>query len=1102
MKVAARLAVLVGLLTLAACGDDDSRSPLPVATATDRPLPTSTRTHTAPPTASPTVPPTATRTVTYSPQPSLTATSTPLPTATLTMTTRPTVTATLAPADRLQALPADETWNLTGVFAPVHVVRTEGSVPHIYASSRRDLSFVQGFVVARDRFFMMDLMRRLGLGRVSELIGDLALDTDLESRLTGMTYVADRIAAGMSDEQAVLADAFAAGVNAYIDEVKARRLPLPSELRLAGPLLGVANPRNLMEPFTRRDISGILAVIVYQSSYEGGDVGNTRARATLDDLFSGVALETLRKAGARIDLPNGITPFRPVASAAGFGVERGDTFTPGPTPDEVPGARTVRLAPRQSVARKTTAPDSLVERLSARLDTIEERLGRIDGFGSNSWAVSGAHTATGDTFLAGDGHLQLDIPPIFFQVGLDDSVLGGGNTHQFGIVIPGFFIMPVGTNGRVAWCQTQLSADITDWYQEQVQLDSAGLPVTTLFQGERRPLERIDETFLIRDVPALESEGRTEVHPRFRLFDGRFLAEIEGRRTNPGAALPPGESAVYTLSGLVVPGDTDGDGVVSGISFDYSALDIGQVLAGADGFGHSADVEEFRQHSRKLIGYSQNVVAADDQGGVLYTSYHAVPCRGYLPRQANGDFTPGADPTQLIDGTQYRGFEIPTTGGLVDEGAAGGDPHRCLVPFDSTPQSIDPQRGYVLSANNDPGRIAFDGTLQRDPWYIGGPWDNGFRAGVIEDELVRTVAERSGDLTRMAAIQGNHRSPLGTDFARYLIEAIRYARGLSPSGMLPPWEERLEALYHSDREAMDEVEQRLVAWGERGFDAASGVETFYHTPAADDADDAVATMIFHAWISRFMRSVWDDEGIHGGLFGNGDLTRMSLIGRFLAERDAGTSVFASHNPETGESVFFDRLGTPQVETSRELMLQSLAGTLEFLRSAPLAADSGGFGTNDMSRWLWGLRHQVRFESLLAPFLGNDPSFEIFTAPFAIDTAKLPLAPTLPAGDPRIGLRWFPRPGDQWNVDAANPGLSGTNFSHGSGPVMRMVFALRNGEVSGLNILPGGQSGLSESPNFSDQAALWLANEAYPVRFHLDDVLAGVTKHEVFLPAPD
>lgn len=1090
----------LALMTLSACGDEDGGATPPLPTST----PTSTRsftpTSTLAPSATQTSSPLPTATPT-SPPPPPTQTPTSIPTSTSTATAIPTASATptatvpLTDAERLMSVAQKEEWNLAGLTDEVQILRTEGNVPHIYASNRHDLAFAQGFEVARDRYFMMELTRRLGLGKVTELIGDNALDTDLESRLTGLTYVADRIVAGFDPEQAELADAFAAGVNAYVEQAKARKLPLPSELRLASALLGVTDPRQLLSNFTRRDIAGILAVIVYQSSYETGDIGRTAAYASVDGSFVGAPFEELRRAGLKQDVAGSVAPFYPVGSSAGFGLEIGDQFIPGPLPPSAP------LAPGRARSAQSSAGIDLAKSLAPILDRLEQRLGRVDGFGSNSWAVAGAKTHAGETLVAGDGHLGLDVPCIFFQLGLDTSVLGGGSIHQLGLVIPGFFVMPVGTNGHVGWSQTQLSSDLNDWYNEQIHLDANGLPSETLFQGTWQPVQRHDESFVIANVPALGSEGRTETWPRFTLFDGRWLAEIEGRRVSADEPIAEGESRMYTMRGLIVPGDTDGDGVISAISFDYTAFDIDRVLAGADGFGQSANVEEFRQHAKKLIGYSQNIVAGDDSGDILYTSYNAVPCRGYLPRQQDGHWAPGANPQRLLDGTQYGGFEVPKTNGLPDENAAGDDPYRCIVPFDSTPQSVTPSRGYVLTANNDPAAIQRDGSLEDDPWYIGGSWDVGFRAHTIDKELSRIVAEGHGDADAMAELQSNHESRLGENFSPFLAEAIGYARTLQMvDRILSPAEQRAVELYSADSAAFDEVKQRIDDWATRGFDAASGVASFYHTPTADDAQDAVATMIFNAWIGRFMHSVWDDEPFNTGVLPEGDMTRLKLIHRFLKARDAGNNGgFASFNPDTGESIYFDIVSTGDVETSREMMLRALRDALAFLRAAPIEAGRGGFGTDDMSKWVWGLRHQVKFESLLAPFLGNNPDFEVFTRPFAIDTSKLPLAPNLSDDDPRKGLRWFPRHGDQWGVDAANPGLGGTDFTHGSGAVMRMVFALKDGHVSGYNIIPGGQSGLTDSAYFADQAALWLGNKAFPVRFHVPDVVAGATGREALKP---
>jgi penicillin amidase len=153
----------------------------------------------------------------------------------------------------------------------------------------------------------------------------------------------------------------------------------------------------------------------------------------------------------------------------------------------------------------------------------------------------------------------------------------------------------------------------------------------------------------------------------------------------------------------------------------------------------------------------------------------------------------------------------------------------------------------------------------------------------------------------------------------------------------------------------------------------------------------------------------------------------------------------------------------------------------------------------MSQWLWGLRHQVKFRSLLADFIGDNPAFSFLADSFSLTTETLPLAEGLTSEDPRKKLMWFPRGGDNYSVDAANPGFGGTNFTHGSGPVMRMVIALKDGKVWGQNIVPGGQSGLLDSEHHHDQVGLWLANETVPFRFHPQDVVDGALSMELLEP---
>ena len=707
------------------------------------------------------------------------------------------------------------------------------------------------------------------------------------------------------------------------------------------------------------------------------------------------------------------------------------------------------------------------------------------GFGSNAWAVAGSATRDGRSLLAGDGHLPLSIPSLFYAIGMDTSVLGGGDTHQVGLVLPGLPTLAVGTNGDVAWSQTQLFGDITDWYAEELVLDADGRPAASVFAGATRPLVAIDETYTIADVPILGSDGRTETWTRYTTFDGRLLAEVEGRDAAPGDPLAPGEALINVAGAWVVPGDIDGDGVVTAVSVDHTAFDEGNILAVSDRFGHATSVAEFQDATRGLVAYSQNIIAADRSGSIFYTGYQAVPCRGYLPRQPDGSWTPGADPTQLIDGTQDPGFTIPVAAdGQVIEGDP--DPTRCVVPFDEYPQVIDPPSGYVLTANNDIGCISVDGSLTDDPWYIGGPWLEGYRAKRIDERLADSVG--TADIATMVDIQADHHSNVAEQFLPIVLAS--YDRVLASAPGEDPSLDRARAAIDADADAMDEAVTRLRAWSAAGLPARSGVETFYAAVEPGDLEHSVATSLWHAWISKVIARTLDDERFPSVYHPTGDTGRTRLLTKMFGGRGPGNPRgLASYHPDTEESVFFDIRDTPERETSDEVVVLALADALAALAAPPNDDNQGGYGTDDMSQWLWGLRHVVRFESLLTEVFGSEPSLSFLTDPFNIDTDRLPLADDLPVGDPRRELRWFPRHGDMLAVDAANPGFGTDDHSYGSGPVFRMVIALGPDGAEGVNALPGGQSGLNTSPYFDDQAALWLGNQTLPMHTTVDAALA-------------
>ena len=989
------------------------------------------------------------------------------------------IPADATPAQRaILGVAESERFELAGLTGPVHVVRTEGSTPHVYATNRNDLGRVLGFVQARDRFFFMDLQRRLGLGTLSELLGSLGLAQDIESRSTAMSYITDRIVAHISPEFAAYLTAYAAGVNAYIDAVRAGTLPAPTETQFAG-VLGYASAADMMKPFALRDVVSLVAVFMYSTNFEAGDPGTQAAADRLAGQFEGVTDEALRKSGYLADIWNDVRGMFPdTNSTEGFGVGKSNA------------------APQRAAAGKSKRlPEGMAQKLYEKLQARLLRMGkdREAGFGSNVWAVSGDKTADGSALLANDGHLELSVPPLGYGAAMDTSVFGDGGIHQYGGWLGNFPVMIGGTNGDVAWGGVNPVMDITDWYREELQLDDDGALQASWFKGEWKPLVAVDETYVIANVPLLQSVGRSETWKRWTTFDGRWLTSIEGRRLATIDEAGEERAKVINVMGdLVIPGDTDGDKVITAISFDYVALDATKWPEALYQVGLSKDVDEVREATRGYVGSALFTGAADKHGNILFTSYQAVPCRGYLPRGGDGVFIEGADPTRLIDGTEYGGFTIPTdAAGKSDEGPGQTDPQKCVVPFDQMPYARNPPSGFIFSANNDPAGLTDDGEERNDAYHIGGPYAS-VRANTIRRDLRRVTAAGDATAAAMMEMQANIESRLGEAFVPYLETALAAAEAAT--------EGPLAELQAAHGERFGEALERLDAWAVRGYHARSGVETFYASPSADDRDDAVATMIFNAYIRRFFGSVWNDEGITAERWG-GEARPTALL-RLLAGRGGNNpGALASWNPATGESVFFDVLGTEAKETSDQLMVQALADALAYLESPKTAPNDGGFGTTDMSQWLWGLRHQVRFESILKSYIGGNDALALITNKFAINTERIPLAANLTAADPRRGLEWFPRGGDQWSVDAANPGIGGGDFTYGSGPAMRLVFKLKDGNVEGHFVLPGGQSGLTDSPFFDDQAKLWLANDYLRVRFTPDEVATHATGREVYLPAP-
>ena len=317
----------------------------------------------------------------------------------------------------------DGTRAVAGLSAPVKVERDALGVPTITGATRADVARATGFVHAQDRFFQMDLLRRSGAGELAELFGAAALPLDRAHRLHGFRQVAEKVVAALPADQRAVLDAYTAGVNAGLAALDRQ----PWEYLL----LRVA-------PHAWRAEDSIL--ISYAMWFDLQD-----STGRLEQNLRAARL-SLGQAGLDFFAPEGNSWDAPLD---------GSTFAPPPLPP-------LRLKPPEPEAVSAAAPDSPQAPGSRRPDRLLPALEEPLLPGSNSFAVDGAHTATGAAMLANDMHLSLNVPHIWYRAVLKWTDAAGTVRRVAGVTLPGTPLVIAGSNGQIAWGFTNSYIDTSD----------------------------------------------------------------------------------------------------------------------------------------------------------------------------------------------------------------------------------------------------------------------------------------------------------------------------------------------------------------------------------------------------------------------------------------------------------------------------------------------------------------------------------------------------------------------------------------------------------------------------------------------------------------
>jgi len=473
------------------------------------------------------------------------------------------------------------TLELEGLDGPVDIYRDSFGIPHIYASTEHDLLMANGFVHAQDRFWQMEFQRRLSTGRLSEILGESLLDADRYFRTLGLHRAASVEADLLEGEELEAFNAYAEGVNAYLGTHNG---PKGLEFTILG-LQGTQVDPDLWEPFDTLVTGKVLAWFLRSNSDQ------ELARAHIAARLGTPAIEEL--------MPAYGSEFPTIVSSA-------------------LAETTLESVPEIAFSRFPWASGS--------------------GLGSNSAVISGERTSTGSPLLANDPHLGIQMPSIWYEIGLHCQPVGPEcGLNVVGTSVPGIPGALIGHNDRIAWGFTFLTGDHEDYFIERLNPEN---PNQYEFRGEWLDMEIIREQIVVdgQDEPVI----------------------IDVRKTHHGPI----------INDIAAGVEQDWRYGWEPLAYSWTALEPGTIHKSLLRLNRAQNWDEFREALRYWDVAGQNAVYADVDGNIGYQATGRYPIR------------------TRSDGT----MPVP--------GWTGEFEWTEFIPYDELPSVFNPPEGYIATANN------------------------------------------------------------------------------------------------------------------------------------------------------------------------------------------------------------------------------------------------------------------------------------------------------------------------------------------------------------------------------------------------------------------
>ncbi|MEU4728179.1 penicillin acylase family protein [Streptomyces sp. NPDC023588] len=577
-----------------------------------------------------------------------------------------------------------------GLTGTVDVKRDDHGIPQLYADNDADLFRAQGFVHAQDRFWEMDVRRHMTSGRLSEMFGSGQVETDAFLRTLGWRQVAQaEYDTKLSEETKKYLQAYADGVNAYLKGKSGKDLSVEhAALKLSdgyrpeqwSPVDSVAWLKAMAW-----DLRGNM-----QDEIDRALMASKLSPAQIDELYPPYPFDRNKPIVEGGKVEGG--KYAP----QGFSGGSGSGSAVGSQPSTaMGGASATGLADNATAQGAAVGLRTQLGALADTLDEIPAILGpNGSGIGSNSWVISGKYTTTGKPLLANDPHLAPQLPSVWYQMGL--HCRAASPQCQFDVAGYTFSGMPgvvIGHNTDIAWGMTNLGADVTDLYLEQVK------PEGYVYDNKVLPFTTREEVIKVAGGDSKKITVRTT-------NNGPLVSDRSDELATVGARAPVASSA-----------PDRGDGYA--VALRWTALEPGKSMDAVFKLNRAKDFAAFRAAAADFEVPSQNLIYADNKGASGNIGYQAP---GRIPVRGQGDGrmpAPGWDSKYAWKGGK--------------DGAAGS------IPQSEMPWDQNPSRGYIVTANQ--AVVESGNGAGKYPYLLTTDWGYGARSQRINDLIEAKIKD-------------------------------------------------------------------------------------------------------------------------------------------------------------------------------------------------------------------------------------------------------------------------------------------------------------------------------------------------------------------------